>query len=301
MRNASNRSRRRRAPSRGNSSLHVTVHRAASRVADILELMAASQEALCLKDLSLKLEAPKSSLLPLLRTLAARGYLEQARAGEYRLGAKVLELGAGSLTQRELPDVARPVLVELMRRTGESVFLGTLASDGAGAVYIDKVESDQLIRYSAGLGARRPLHATAIGKAVLAFQPPKRREEILRSIELVRRTGRTVATLPALRASLEEIRRTGVSINIGEFVPDASGIAGPIFDRDGRVVAACVIGGPTTRIRARVRRLASEVKTAARTISHLLGYREPGDAREARAQDAGASRRTRRSLQRSRS
>ena len=300
MRNPDNRSHRRRAPSRGNSAPHAAVHRAASRVADILELMAASQEALCLKDLSLKLEAPKSSLLPLLRTLTARGYLEQARAGEYRLGAKVLELGTGSLTQRELPDVARPVLVELMRRTGESVFLGTLASDGAGAVYIDKVESDQLIRYSAGLGARRPLHATAIGKAVLAFQPPERREEILRSLKLVRRTERTVATLPALRASLEEIRRSGVSINIGEFVPDASGIAAPIFDRDGRVVAACTIGGPTTRIRARLGRLAAEVKTAAHTISRLLGCREPSDARGDGAQDTGASRGARRASPRRR-
>lgn len=291
----------RSAPSRGDNLSNAAVHRAANRVVDILELMAESREALFLKDLSLKLKTPKSSLLPLLRTLTARGYLEQARAGDYRLGAKVLELGTGSLTQRELRAVARPVLVELMRRTGESVFLGTLASDGTGAVYIDKVESDQLIRYSAGLGERRPLHATAIGKAVLAFQPPERREEILRALELVPRTERTVATLSALRASLEEIRRTGVSINIGEFVPDASGIAGPIFDRDGRVVAACTIGGPTTRIRAHVRRLASEVKTAARTISHLLGCREPGDARQDRAQDAGAGRCTRRSLRRNRS
>ncbi len=110
----------------------------------------------------------------------------------------------------------------------------------------------------------------------------------------------TRSLLP-LRASLEEIRRSGVSINIEEVAPDDSGIAAPIFDRDGRAVAACTIGGPTTRIRARVRRLASEVKTAARTMSHLLGYREPSGARGGGAQDTGASRGARRASPRRRS
>ena len=68
-------------------------HRATDRVIDILELAAASREGLALKDVSRGVETPKSSLLPLLRTLTARGYLEQGRAGEYRLGPKAVELG----------------------------------------------------------------------------------------------------------------------------------------------------------------------------------------------------------------
>lgn len=248
-------------------------HRAANRVVDILELVAANREGLALKEVSAQLEAPKSSLLPLLRALAARGYLEQGRAGEYRLGTKTLELGTGSLAHRGLPEVARPALVELMRRTGETVFLGALAGDGVSVVYVDKVEGEQLIRYTAGVGDRRPLHATSSGKAILAFLPEDEREAILRSLTLTRHTERTVTSLSALRASLVEIRRDGVCVSVDELVRGASGVAAPIFDHHDRVAGACTIGAPTDRVRPRLRTLATDVKTAARAVSALLGHR----------------------------
>ncbi len=280
-------------PAVGGSSASAGVHRAATRVVDILEVVARTRDGLSLKDLSERLGAPKSSLLPLLRTLTGRAYLDQANGGAYRIGQKVVELGMGSLAHQELPDLARPVLTELMKRTGEAVFLGVLASDGTSVVYIDKVESDQLIRYSAGLGERRPLHATAIGKSVLAFLPEPQRERMLGSLQLTRYTERTVSSVEALRIELEAIRRTGVSVNIEQAVSGASGIAAPIFDRRGRVVAACTIGGPTHRVRARLRRLVTEVKGAARAVSALLGYREPADISHAPAEHRPARRKGR--------
>jgi len=248
-------------------------HRAANRVVDILELIAASGEGLPLRDVSARLEAPKSSLLPLLRALTARGYLAQGRAGEYRLGPGALDLGAAAPAQRELVEVARPAVVDLMRRTGETVFLGSLTSDRTSIVYVDKVESDHVIRYAGGVGDRRPLHATSSGKAILAFLAPEEREEILRSLSLSRHTERTVTSLPALRASLDEIRRAGVCVTIDELVPGASGIAAPVFDRYGRIAGACAIGGPTSRVRPRLQALAAEVKATARALSARLGHR----------------------------
>src|SRR5262249_2642405 len=180
---------------------------------------------------------PKSSLLPLLRTLTARGYLEHVRAGEYQLGPKALDLGRGAAAHRELPEIARPALGALMRRTGGTVFLAMLSSDSAAVGYVDKVESEQLIRYSSGGGGRRPVHATSSGRAILAFLDPPRREEVLRSLRLERYTERTVSTLTDLQAALEHIRRTGVSVNLGEVVAGASGISAPIFDRHGDVIA----------------------------------------------------------------
>jgi IclR family acetate operon transcriptional repressor len=248
-------------------------HRAANRVVDILELMAASAEGLVLRDVSAQLEAPKSSLLPLLRALTARGYLAQGRAGEYRLGARALDLGGGGApARRELVELARPALVDLSRRTGETVFLGTLSSDRASIVYVDKVESDHIIRYAAGVGDRRPLHATSSGKVILAFVSSEEREEMLRSIPLARHTERTVTSLAALRTALEEIRRTGVCVTIDELVAGASGIAAPIFDGYGRVAGACAVGGPTDRVRPRIRTLVNEVKAATRALSARLGH-----------------------------
>jgi IclR family acetate operon transcriptional repressor len=251
-------------------------HRATDRVIDILELAAESRGGLALKDVSRGVGTPKSSLLPLLRTLTARGYLEQGHAGEYRLGPRAVELGARSRGQRDLAAAARPALEELMRYTGETVFLATLTADGTGIVYVDKVESEQIIRYSSGVGDRRPLHATASGKAILAFLPPARRAELLDSLELVRYTERTLATVPALRASLDEVRRAGVCVNIEEIVRGACGIAAPIFDHRDAVRAACAIGGPTDRVRPRLRELAAAVKATAEAISRRLGWGAEG-------------------------
>ncbi|HEY7039576.1 MAG TPA: IclR family transcriptional regulator [Methylomirabilota bacterium] len=248
---------------------------------DILELMVASPDGLALRELAAQLEAPKSSLLPLLRTLTARGLLQQGTLGEYRLGRRALELGMGSAAHRGLPDVARPALRSLMQRTGETVFLGTLSGDGLAVVFVDKVDSDQVIRYAGGIGDRRPLHATSSGKVILAFLPAARRDKILRALTLRRYTERTVTSLAALRAALEEVRQSGLCLNLDELAVGAAGIAAPIFDRDGHVAGACAIGGPTERVRPRIKTLAAEVKATARDISALLGHRPgPGPARK---------------------
>ncbi len=240
---------------------------------DILELLAGSPDGLVLRDVSGRLEAPKSSLLPLLRALTARGYLAQGLAGEYRLGPGAMDLGASAPGPTALIDAARPAVVDLMRRTGESVFLGVLSRDHASIVYVDKVEGDHIIQYAGGVGDRRPVHATSIGKAILAFLPAGERDAILKALSLSRHTERTVTSLPALRASLEDVRKTGVCVTIDELVAGASGIAAPVFDRHGRVVGACAVGGPTDRVRPRRRALATDVKATARVLSARLGYR----------------------------
>lgn len=251
-------------------------HRAANRVVDILELLAASHDGLVLRDVSGRLQAPKSSLLPLLRALTARGYLAQGLAGEYRLGPGAMDLGGAAPGPAALLDAARPAVVDLMRRTGETVFVGTLYRDHASIVYVDKVESDHIIQYAGGVGDRRPLHATSIGKAILAFLPAAERAAILKALSLSRHTERTVTSLSALRASLEQVRTTGVCVTIDELVAGASGIAAPVFDRHGRVAGACAVGGPTDRIRPRLRALATHVKATARTMSVRLGHHVRG-------------------------
>lgn len=257
-------------------------HRAAHRVVDILELLAASRQGLALREVSAQLDAPKSSLLSLLRTLTARGLLEHAASGEYRLGPRALALGGGAAARRELSEVARPALSALMRRTGETVFLGVLASDGRSVVYVDKVESEQIIRYSAGVGDRRPLHATSTGKTILAFLPDAQREEIVRSLPLARHTEHTVTSRAALRETLAGIRQAGVCISMDELVRGAAGVAAPIFDRHGGSVGACTVAGPTDRVQPRQDAFAEEVRRTARVISTLLGHRPPEETNGAR-------------------
>src|SRR5207245_1652995 len=85
-------------------------------------------------------------------------------------------------------------------------------------------------------------HATSSGKVILAFLSPDEREQVLKSLSLARHTEQTVTSLPALRASLEAIRRAGVCVTTDELVSGASGIAAPVFDRYGRVAGACAYG-----------------------------------------------------------
>src|SRR2546422_11180408 len=142
-RHSDNRTRRPAAP-RGRARRGGTGggHRAANRVVDILELLAASRDGLALREVSARLRAPKSSLLPLLRALTARGYLAQGRALEYRLGPGALDLGAAAPAHRDLVEVARPAVVDLMRRTGEAGVLGTLRSGRAAIVFVGQGGGD---------------------------------------------------------------------------------------------------------------------------------------------------------------
>jgi len=82
-------------------------HRYANRVVDILELLARSTDGLALREVSAELEAPESSLLPLLRALTARGYLERARTGDYRLGARLRNLGGRARAERRQARIAQ--------------------------------------------------------------------------------------------------------------------------------------------------------------------------------------------------
>jgi DNA-binding IclR family transcriptional regulator len=252
-------------------STDVTAHRGASRVLDILEFLGQHADGFTLAHVSRTLRVPKSSVLALLRTLVDRGYLELGPAGDYRVGPRALEIGLRSGFQRELPALARPVLLHLAQRTGESVYLAVLTPAPPEVVYVDKVESRHSIRYTAGLGERRPLHCTAPGLAVFAFMPLDDRKRLLASLKFTAFTPATVTRRDVIRTRLDQIRRAGVVVNVDEFIAGASGIASPVFDQEAAVVGACTVIGPTARLLAQQDTLCRVVKSAADDISRSLG------------------------------
>jgi DNA-binding IclR family transcriptional regulator len=247
-------------------------HRGATRLLDILEYLPAHHDGFTLAEISRALAVPKSSLLALLRTMVERGYLV-LESGLYRAGVRAHGLGVRSGFQRELPAVARPALLDLAHKTGESVYLAVLTAQPPEVVYVDKVESRQSIRYSAELGERRPLYCTAPGLAVFAFMPAAERKRLLGSLKLVAFTDTTITSRDAIRLRLEEIRRSGVVVNVDEFMAGASGIAAPILDAQGVAMGACTVIGPTPRLLAQEKDLVRHVKTAGETISRALGAR----------------------------
>lgn len=248
-------------------------HRAAGRVLDVLELMSRGGQTFTLADISHQLGVPKSSMLPLLRTLAARHWVEQPTPVSYRLSDRHPLAGAWHTDNIELPKVARPFLGQLTSDTGESSFLGVLPPGSDSVVYIEKVESPHVIRYSAELGERRPMHCTAVGMAVLAFLEPSLRDQLLRTMPLRKFTGRTSTSMAAIRRRLSQTREAGVIVTLEEYVPGAGAIAAPIFDRNNAVVGALSLAGPADRLRARLEPLTESVKSTALAISVAIGWR----------------------------
>jgi IclR family transcriptional regulator, acetate operon repressor len=238
----------------------------------VLEALAHRRDGATLSGLSRRLGSPKSSLLYLLRPMTRLGYLARSPDGHYRLGPAAFTLAMAVLSNRELPELARPFLEELADKSGETALIATLAGDAPVAVYIDKVESRNAVRYTVPIGERRPLYYSAIGKLLLAYLPPARRQEYLKTARLKAFAPQTPVTPAALRRALDEIRSTGLSVSVDEVAQGAGGIAAPVFDRHGQVLAGLVLGAPSHRLLADQSRLAELVIESARGLSRVMGF-----------------------------
>ena len=245
--------------------------RAIGRVLQALEIIARDREGQMLSELSHRLASPKSSLFYLLRSLTRLGYLVRGEDSRYRLGPGAFTFAMAALSNRELPEISRPFLEDLAAKSGETALIGTLGSDGAAAVYIDKVESHNPVRYTVAVGDQRPLYCSALGKLFLAYMSPEQQDDYLRATRLKSLARHTVTDRATLKRHLADIRRVSFSVTRDELAEGAAGMAAPIFGRDGQLVAALVLGGPTVRISPNLARFSKLTKDAARAISRVLG------------------------------
>jgi DNA-binding IclR family transcriptional regulator len=255
--------------------------RAIGRVLQALEILARDRAGQTLSELSHRLASPKSSLFYLLRSLTRLGYLVRGEDGRYRLGPGAFTFAMAALSNRELPEISRPFLEDLAAKSGETALIGTLGSDGAAAVYIDKVESHNPVRYTVAVGDQRPLYCSALGKLFLAYMSAEQQDDYLRATRLKPLARHTVTDRATLKRHLADIRRVGFSVTRDELAEGAAGMAAPIFGRDGQLVAALVLGGPTVRLGPNLARFSKLTKDAARAISRVLGAGDepPADGR----------------------
>src|SRR5437660_8301604 len=198
--------------------------RSSARVVAALEALTRSEEGLGLAELSLAVGAPKSSLLGILRSLVALGYLAHSH-GLYRLGPRSFRLAADMLAVRRFPTLVRPVLQELHTRTQETVFLVQLDEVARRVTYVEGIDSPNPVRYTVPTGTTRPLYVSAGGLMLLAFQDPAFVDAYLGSVPLDPLTPRTITDVGKFRQRLQTIRREGFALRIGETVPGAVGVA----------------------------------------------------------------------------
>ena len=229
----------------------VTGPRSLTRLLGLFDVLAKSKDGLTLAELNQALQSPKSSLLNLLRPLVIDGYLA-CESGRYRLGPSIFRLAANIMSVWNFSSTMRPYLEELAERSGESVYIGVLDTVGSVITYVDAIESPKAVRFSVPVGAARPLYSTAAGRVLLAFGEPDWVENYLRNTKIAAYTPYTVSSRKALRDELENIRRTRISVSMGETFPESGAVAAPIFGADGKLIAAIAIGAPVSRLEPRL-------------------------------------------------
>lgn len=237
---------------------------------ELVETLARMDAPAGVTSLANELKLTKSNVFRLLNTLVKRGYVRRhEETGQYELTLKVWHLGIAVLSRMDLKKVASPYTQDLMRSTKEFVHLSVIVE--GEVIYIDKVESDQPVRAYSRVGDRPPAHCVATGKALLAYLPEEEQEKVLKG-PLEKYTAHTITNARALRKELEVIRRNGYSFNRGEWRESVCGVAAPIRDSSGDVVAAVGISGPAERLKPDIfPRVAPRVILCANQISAELG------------------------------
>jgi IclR family transcriptional regulator, KDG regulon repressor len=224
---------------------------------------------LSLQEVSTRAGISKSSAYRILFTLENLGYVNKnSSTGKYHLGLKILEAARKVRAGCGLVQVSRPFLEELRDRFTETVNLAVLQNDQI--VYVEIFESSHSFRMTGEVGSRAPLHATAIGKSIAAFQDRSRLKKLVSLNPFKRFTPHTLTRQAQFMKSLEEVRLQGYSLDEEEIELGACCLAAPILNNAGVAVAAMSIAGPAPRIRQKQQAIIDGLRKAAAEISARL-------------------------------
>lgn len=236
----------------------------------LLEELADREDAVGVSELALQLGMGKSNVHRTLQALVELGYvINEDGRGSYRASLKMWELGARMIARLDVRQAALPAMHWLLEETRETVHLSVL--DGEQVMYVDKLDSPEPVRAYSEIGGRAPAYCVATGKVLLAWR--ERPQPRLHPVNSKREafTPATIIDAAEMTQELARIRTQGYAVNRGEWRASVWGVAAPITDGTGRVVAAIGVSGPATRIKpAGIRLLAKAVTEAARRIANTL-------------------------------
>ena len=245
-----------------------------SSVANSIRLMSSfsgEENELGITVLASRLRLAKSTVHRLAATLTAARFLEQnSDTGKYRLGLALFELGSLVRRRMDVADAARQKLRELLEQTGETVQLGIV--DHHSVLYIYEMESRRAIRMAAAVGARAPLHCTAVGKVLLAAQPEEYVRQVL-DLGLKSYTPKTIVKREELLETLAEVAQRDYATDDEESETGLRAIASPVRNHTGAVIAAVGLAAPVQRMNKKVMQtcVPSVIATAS-AVSARLGF-----------------------------
>lgn len=239
----------------------------------VLKAFQPALDELTITEIAARADLDRGTAFRLVHTLRDLGYVASVPgAKRFRLTLKCLDLGHTALAHADLKALSRPLLAELVADICDAASLGRL--DDTDVVYVERVQADLgHRRVDRRSGSRTGIYAAALGQVILAFEPVETQRATLERSDLVKLSERTVTDIDQLLARLAEIRENGWAKSDGENAYGLRTVAAPIFDADGRAVAAVSATARSERFTLdefvavalpRVQAVAAELSTAIR-------------------------------------
>ena len=244
-----------------------------TRAVHILTCFTDETPLLRVTDISNRLELTASLVSRLLSTLEHEGFVERDEdTGFYRLGRTIVTLAGVALNHNRLRMEALSEMQRVHNLLGLGVNLAEFDQDSI--FYLAHIDAPELPRHYTLIGRHNPLHATGMGKVLLASLPDEERANCIQRLNLYPYTPHTLSDSQSLEAELDDVRSQGWALEMEELAFGRACIASPIRDQSGKVIAAVSISGPLSTMRWNERRdeLINAVIEIADRISMRLGY-----------------------------
>ncbi|MEU4331755.1 IclR family transcriptional regulator [Nonomuraea dietziae] len=233
----------------------------AGKVMAILDAFSHGETRLTLTEICRRADLPLATGHRLVGELTRGGFVERMPDGAYRVGIRLWRIGAQAAAAADLRELALPYMEDLYEVTHANVQLAVRR--GLKALYLERLRGPSSVPIVSRVGGELPLHATGVGRVLLAFAPEQVTDEVVSS-GLPALTRHTVTDPVRLRAALAEVRRTGVAVTREEMTLGTCSVAAPVRGAGGEVIAALSI---VTRPRADLRAVVPTLITTARALS----------------------------------
>ena len=240
------------------------------RAMEVFEFLSEGQ-GMPLTKLATELNQSPATVYRILVTLEKRGLVEFDHVAQlWHIGPRSFVIGARFIRRTNLVERARPIMRKLMDDTGETANLGVQQEDCV--LFLSQVETQASIRAFFPPGTLSPMHASGIGKALLAHMDEQRLNTLLNKNQFEKFTAYSITEPSTLRAHLTDIRTRGYSVDNEEKNTGMRCIAAPVFDFNGEAIAGISVSGPTSRIEpARLEELIAPVINAAQDLTFAIG------------------------------
>jgi IclR family transcriptional regulator, KDG regulon repressor len=224
-------------------------------------------------EISSSLGLNKSTVSRTMATLASEGFVyKDPETKKYRLGLSILTLSGVVNSSLDIYRDSQPILNKLVETLGETAHISIL--DHLDVIYLHKVECNHPVRYLTHVGRRNPPYCTSSGKVLLAFSD----ENVVNTViekGLHKYSKNTITDPEKLHAHLREVKKNGYASSVEEILDGVTSIAAPIYDYQGKVVAALSVVGPKQRFPShKIQSIAKKVISAGLDISRNMGYRK---------------------------